>query len=103
MRFGELSPGSYGYLQHSDALYIAAIIAGLTRSLTPLRMPEVSELSHTVWQPELDDEDRDVLELAKEEVDRYREMDRLNPSPHNVVSIVILEVCCAHSPTSKFI
>ena len=77
-------------------MYIAAVIAGLARSLTPLRMPEVSELSHAVWQPELDGEDRDVLELAKEEIDRYREMDRLNPSPHNVVSIAILEVYCPH-------
>jgi transcription initiation factor TFIID subunit 2 len=46
-----------------------------------------------VWAPELDEDDREVLDLATAEIDRYREMDRLNPSSHNVISIAILEVC----------
>lgn len=51
-------------------------------------------MTRTVWTPELDEEDREVLELAVTEVERYREMDRLNPSPHNAISIAVMEVRC---------
>jgi len=56
----------------------------------------MSELTRTVWTPELDEEDREVLELAAVEIDRYREMDRLNPSPQNAISIAVMEVMSSH-------
>jgi transcription initiation factor TFIID subunit 2 len=34
-----------------------------------------------------------LLKQALSEVDRYRSMDRLIPSPHNVVTIAAVEVC----------
>lgn len=37
-------------------------------------------------------EDANLVKLAIAEVDRYRSMDRLIPSPHNVVTIAALEV-----------
>lgn len=45
-----------------------------------------------MWTPELDEEDREVLELAAAEIDRYREIDRLSPSPYNAISIAVIEV-----------
>ena len=65
----------------------------------PGNPPELSELTRTVWIPELDEEDREVLELAAVEIDRYREMDRLNPSPHNAISIAVIEVISSHERT----
>jgi transcription initiation factor TFIID subunit 2 len=38
-------------------------------------------------------EDKDILEDAKKEIVRYKEMDRLVPSSHNVVTVAILKVC----------
>lgn len=38
-------------------------------------------------------EDAGLLKSSLAEVDRYRSMDRLIPSPHNVVTIAALEVC----------
>jgi transcription initiation factor TFIID subunit 2 len=60
--------------------------------MVPVKAPQLSELTYSAWMPEQDDEDREVLELAIAEVDRYREMDRLNPSLHNSISIAALEV-----------
>lgn len=37
-------------------------------------------------------EDANLLKSAIAEVDRYRSMDRLIPSPHNVVTIAALDV-----------
>ena len=37
-------------------------------------------------------EDANLVKLAIAEVERYRSMDRLIPSPHNVVTIAVLEV-----------
>lgn len=59
-------------------------------------MPEQSELQSTDWRTELDEYDNELLREALVEVERYREMDRLVPSPHNLVTVAILEV----SPTS---
>lgn len=46
--------------------------------------------------PELDDEDREVLELAATEIDRYREIDILNPFPRNATSIAVIEVMSSY-------
>jgi transcription initiation factor TFIID subunit 2 len=37
-------------------------------------------------------EDMDLVKQTRTEVDRYRSMDRLIPSPHNIVTIAALEV-----------
>jgi transcription initiation factor TFIID subunit 2 len=37
-------------------------------------------------------EEDNLLKQSLSEVDRYRSMDRLIPSPHNVVTIATLEV-----------
>lgn len=71
---------------------MCTVIAALGRTLLPGRAPEQSELSRTAWAPELDDEDREVLDLATIEVERYRDLDRLNPSAHNAISIAAIEV-----------
>ncbi len=43
-------------------------------------------------RPVIDPTDADLLKQAITEIDRYRSMDRLIPSVHNVVSIATLEV-----------
>lgn len=37
-------------------------------------------------------EDANLLKQAVDEISRYRSMDRLIPSPHNVVTVAALEV-----------
>lgn len=44
-------------------------------------------------QPAQDAQDADLLKQALTEVDRYRSMDRLIPTYHNVVTIAVIEVC----------
>jgi transcription initiation factor TFIID subunit 2 len=41
---------------------------------------------------ELNQEDVELVKQTIAEVDRYRSMDRLIPSPHNIVTIAALEV-----------
>lgn len=43
-------------------------------------------------RPPMDPTDVDLLKQAIAEVDRYKSMDRLIPSVHNVVSIATIEV-----------
>lgn len=54
--------------------------------------PERGELLPTEAPNEQNAEDVNLLKAAIAEVDRYRSMDRLIPSPHNVVTIAALEV-----------
>ena len=43
-------------------------------------------------RPPMDPTDAGLLQQAAAEIDRYRSMDRLIPSVHNVVSIATIEV-----------
>jgi hypothetical protein len=54
--------------------------------------PERGELLPTEAPTEPSAEDANLVKLAIAEVDRYRSMDRLIPSSHNVVTIAVLEV-----------
>lgn len=54
--------------------------------------PERGELLREEVRPEHSAEDEKLLKRGVEEIDRYRSMDRLIPSPHNVVTIAALEV-----------
>lgn len=54
--------------------------------------PERGELVSDETRTEQNAEDRDLLAAAVAEVDRYRSMDRLVPSTHNIVTIAALEV-----------
>ena len=48
-------------------------------------------------RPPMDPVDVDLLKQAVTEIDRYRSMDRLIPSVHNVVSIATIEVPRRHT------
>ncbi|KAG9000448.1 hypothetical protein FRB94_005418 [Tulasnella sp. JGI-2019a] len=79
----------------SDGLYISTIIAALGSSLLsmlgPVRANEQSQLVQRAQAPAENSLAAALLSEAASEVDRYREMDRLVPSMHNVMSIAALE------------
>lgn len=54
--------------------------------------PERGELLREEVRSEQTAEDTKLLKQAVDEVNRYRSMDRLIPSPHNVVTTAVLEV-----------
>ena len=54
--------------------------------------PERGELFPTEVKNDQTSEEASLLKQSLSEVDRYRSMDRLIPSPHNVVTIATLEV-----------
>lgn len=56
--------------------------------------PERGEFIATDSQPVQDAQDADLLKQALAEVDRYRSMDRLISTYHNVVTVAVIEVRC---------
>jgi transcription initiation factor TFIID subunit 2 len=54
--------------------------------------PERGELLPSEVRVEFTSEDEELLKQTLTEVDRYRSMDRLIPSVHNIVTIAALEV-----------
>ena len=56
------------------------------------RPPERGEFISNDAGPVQDQEDLDLLKRALAEVDRYRSMDRLIPTYHNVVTVAVIEV-----------
>lgn len=85
------------YFQYSDALYICSIINALACATVSTVPPERGEFVTADTRPPMDPTDAGLLQQATAEIDRYRSMDRLIPSVHNVVSIATLEVslfCC---------
>lgn len=54
--------------------------------------PERGEFIAIDSQPAQDAQDADLLRQALAEVDRYRSMDRLIPTYHNVVTVAVIEV-----------
>ncbi|KAG8894105.1 hypothetical protein FRB99_001519, partial [Tulasnella sp. 403] len=76
---------------YSDGLYISTLIAAVGASLLPIVTPEQSQLIATTQAPQEKTQAAELLKAAAMEVERYREMDRLVPSLHNVVSIAALE------------
>jgi transcription initiation factor TFIID subunit 2 len=54
--------------------------------------PERGELLPTETYSDHNEEDLELIKQTRIEVDRYRSMDRLIPSPHNIVTIAALEV-----------
>ncbi|KAG8920123.1 hypothetical protein FRC01_000907 [Tulasnella sp. 417] len=76
---------------YSDGLYISTLIAAVGATLLPTIQAEQSQLMATTQAPLEKTQEADLLRDALIEVERYREMDRLVPSMHNVVSIAALE------------
>ncbi|KZS93535.1 hypothetical protein SISNIDRAFT_441399 [Sistotremastrum niveocremeum HHB9708] len=74
-----------------DALYISSLISALATAVVPNVPPERGELVSDETRTEQSAEDRELLAAAVAEVDRYRSMDRLVPSTHNIVTIAALE------------
>ena len=54
--------------------------------------PEKSELTKSEARVEQSTEDVQLLQASIVEIERYRSMDRLIPSVHNVVTVATLEV-----------
>ncbi|KAI0068033.1 hypothetical protein BV25DRAFT_1904522 [Artomyces pyxidatus] len=75
----------------TDAFYICTIISSLACASVSILPPERGELFPMETQSNQSSEEAKLLKQALEEVDRYRNMDRLIPSPHNVVTIATLE------------
>ena len=78
--------------QYSDGFYISAIISAAAHAEVSTSPPERGELLPTESRNEYTQEDMDLVKQTRTEVDRYRSMDRLIPSPHNIVTIAALEV-----------
>ena len=77
--------------QYSDAFYICATISALACATVSTVPPERGEFT-AQSDPMQDVQDGDLLKQALAEVDRYRSMDRLIPSYHNVVTVAVIEV-----------
>ncbi|KAF8727767.1 hypothetical protein AX14_007043, partial [Amanita brunnescens Koide BX004] len=75
----------------SDGFYISAIISAAACASVSTAPPERGEILPSEVRSEHTAEDLDLLRQTLGEVDRYRSMDRLIPSPHNVVTIAALE------------
>jgi len=78
--------------QYTDAFYICTIISALACASVSTVPPERGELFPTEVKNDQTSEEANLLKQSLSEVDRYRSMDRLIPSPHNVVTIATLEV-----------
>ena len=78
--------------QYSDGFYICTIIAASASATVSTAPPERGELLTAEVRVEPNAEDVDLVKQAMTEVDRYRAMDRLIPSAHNIVTIAALEV-----------
>lgn len=79
-------------MKESDGFYISAIISAAACASVSTAPPERGEILPSEVRSEHTAEDLDLLRQTLGEVDRYRSMDRLIPSPHNVVTIAALEV-----------
>ncbi|TFK56505.1 hypothetical protein OE88DRAFT_1689584 [Heliocybe sulcata] len=75
---------------YHDAFYICNIISALASATVSILPPERGELLQTESK-DYSDEDIRLMKDAVAEVDRYRSMDRLIPSPHNVVTVGAIE------------
>lgn len=76
---------------YSDALYICTVISATACALVSTAPPERGELLPSEVHIEHTAEDQNLLSQSLTEVDRYRSMDRLISSPHNIVTIAALE------------
>ncbi|KAI0049299.1 hypothetical protein FA95DRAFT_1538598 [Auriscalpium vulgare] len=76
---------------YTDAFYICTLVSALACASVSTLPPERGELFPTETTNEQSSEEANLLKESLAEVDRYRSMDRLIPSPHNVVTIAALE------------
>ncbi|EAU92262.2 TATA-binding protein associated factor Taf2 [Coprinopsis cinerea okayama7 len=76
---------------YTDGYYICTIIAAAACAIISMAPPERGELMPSDTSTELNAEDLELIKQTRIEVDRYRSMDRLIPSPHNIVTIAALE------------
>jgi transcription initiation factor TFIID subunit 2 len=79
-------------LQYSDAFYICTMISAVACATISIAPPERGELLREEVRSEHTTEDANLMKQAIDEVSRYRSMDRLIPSPKNVVTTAVLEV-----------
>ncbi|KAJ6601377.1 hypothetical protein DFH09DRAFT_1490642 [Mycena vulgaris] len=76
---------------YADGFYICTIISAAAYATVSTASPERGELLPSEVRTEYNEEDADLLKQSLAEVDRYRSMDRLIPSTHNIVTIAALE------------
>ncbi|KAI8981206.1 hypothetical protein BD414DRAFT_93257 [Trametes punicea] len=76
---------------YADALYICTVISALGCATVSTVPPERGEFISSESGPVQDPEDAELLKKALAEVDRYRSMDRLIPTFHNVVTVAVIE------------
>ncbi|KAF9531853.1 hypothetical protein CPB83DRAFT_785561 [Crepidotus variabilis] len=76
---------------YSDGFYISSIISAAAHANVSTAPPERGELLPTETRSDYSPEDMELVKQTRTEVDRYRSMDRLIPSPHNIVTIAALE------------
>ena len=79
-------------MQYSDGFYISSIISAAACANISTAPPERGELLPSQTRTDYALEDMELVKQTRTEVDRYRSMDRLIPSPHNIVTIAALEV-----------
>lgn len=68
------------------------MISALACATVSTAPPETGELLKNVNKVDQSAEDVTLMKAAISEVERYRSMDRLIPSSHNVVTVAALEV-----------
>lgn len=80
-------------LQYTDGFYISTIISAAAHANVSVAAPERGELLPSETRSDYSTEDMELVKQTRTEVDRYRSMDRLIPSPHNIVTVSALDVC----------
>ncbi|KAJ7150184.1 hypothetical protein C8R46DRAFT_1008308 [Mycena filopes] len=86
LRFNDNTSNAY-----ADAFYICTIISASAYATVSTASPERGELLPSEVRTEYNEEDADLLKQSLAEVDRYRSMDRLIPSTHNIVTVAAME------------
>ncbi|KAG2046284.1 hypothetical protein BDR06DRAFT_1037833 [Suillus hirtellus] len=76
---------------YSDAFYICTMISAVACATVSIAPPERGELLREEVRSDHTTEDANLMKQAIDEVSRYRSMDRLIPSPKNVVTTAVLE------------
>lgn len=69
-------------------MYISTVISALGYAIVSAVPPERGEFISSENGPAQDAQDAELLKLTLSEVDRYRNMDGLIPTFHNVVTVI---------------
>ncbi|KAF8079062.1 hypothetical protein FPV67DRAFT_1558205 [Lyophyllum atratum] len=91
LRYNDNTANPVSFIYTLTVFTYAQLFHAAASATMPVAPPERGELLPSEVRNEQNAEDVELLKQSLAEVDRYRSMDRLIPSPHNCVTIAALE------------